>query len=160
MSFGWSASDVLTALATLNKIRVALKDSGGASSDYQEETRFLHSVSTVLETMKSLQSLPLGSDEYNNLQHICQQIQGPLCLFLEKVNRDFEEKLGPQPVLQSYFPKIFRAPRMIQWALSTSKRVQRLKDRIVLPLLALQTGMSQQIMLVISYWLGFIMLYS
>lgn len=159
MSFGWSASDMLTALAVLNKIRVALKDSGGASLDYQEESGFLHSVSTVLETMNSLESLPLGADEFNRLQQICLQIQSPLCLFLDKVNRDFEKNLGPQPVSKNRFSKISRAPRMIQWALSTSKRVQRLKGRIVLPLMALQIGMSQQIMLVISYCLGYIISY-
>jgi hypothetical protein len=149
MSFGWSAGDLLAALTVLNKIRVALKDSGGASSDYQEENGFLQSVSTTLETLKSLQSLPLDADALNNLQQICQQIQGPLRSFLDKVNHDFQNKLGPQPVSNNQFSKVFRAPRMIQWALSTSKKVQQLKSRIIMPLLALQIGISQQIMFVI-----------
>jgi hypothetical protein len=151
MSFGWSASDLLAALMVLNKIRVALKDSGGASSDYQEESGFLQLVSTTLETLNSLESVALDADAFNNLQQICQQIHGPLRPFLDKVNRDFEDKLGPQTVSknQVWFS---RAPRMIQWALSTSKRVQQLKERIVVPLLALQIGLSQQIMSVITYY--------
>lgn len=160
MSFGWSAGDLLAALTVLNKIRVALKDSGGASSDYQEETGFLQSVSTTLETLKSLQSLPLDSNTLNNLQQICQQIQGPLHSFLDKVNSDFQTKLGPQPVSRHQFSKVFRAPRMMQWALSTSKKVQQLKSRTVMPLLALQIGMSQQIMwVIISYYLGYFVSY-
>jgi hypothetical protein len=152
MSFGWSAGDLLAALTVLNKIRVALKDSGGASSDYQEENGFLQSVSTTLETLNSVQSLPLDADALKNLQQICRQIQGPLRPFLDKVNHDFQSKLGPQPVSKNQFSKVFRAPRMMQWALSTSKQVQQLKNRIIMPLLALQIGMSQQIMLVISYY--------
>jgi hypothetical protein len=151
MSFGWSASDLLTALTVLNKICVALKDSGGASSDYQEESGFLHSVSKTLETLDSLQSLPLAADALQNIRQICQQIQGPLQPFLNKVNLDFETSLGRQSVSKHQFTKVVRAPRMIQWALSTSKRVQQLKRKIVVPLMALQIGMSQQIMLVISY---------
>lgn len=146
MSFGWSASDVLAALTVLNRIRIALKDSGGASSNYQEETGFLHSVSTTLETLDSLQPLRLDLNALNNLQQICQQIRGPLLPFLNKVARDFENTLGPQPIPKNQPFKVFRATRMIQWALSTSKEVQQLKSRIIVPLMALQIGMSQQLM--------------
>jgi hypothetical protein len=153
MSFGWSVSDLLTALTVLNKIRVALKDSGGASSDYQEESGFLHSVYKTLETLDSLQSLPLAEDALENIRQICQQIQGPLLPFLNKVNRDFENSLGRHSVSKRQFTKVVRAPRMIRWALSTSKQVKQLKRKIVVPLMALQIGMSQQIMLVTSYCL-------
>ncbi len=106
----------------LNKARIALEDAGGASSDYHEESSFSHSVATVLETLDSLRSSALDTDALDNLQCICQQIQGPLTLFLDQIKGDFGDTLGPQPGSPKLFSKVYRGPRMVQWAVLDIKK--------------------------------------
>jgi hypothetical protein len=146
MSFTSSAGDLLRVIATLNKIRVALKDSGGASSNYQQEISFLKSVSTNLEALGTLQSSPLDADASENLQQLSEQINGPLNDFLRKIDGDFGDSLGSRSSSPSLFSRARRGPKMVQWALSTAEKVQQLKTRISVPLLALQIGISTQIM--------------
>ena len=146
MSSVSSAGDLLRVIATLNKIRVALKDSGRASSSYQQEIRFLKSVSTNLEALGTLQSSPLDTDASENLQQLSEQIDGPLSDFLREIGGDFGGSLGPRSSPPSLFSRARRGSKMVQWALSTAEKVQQLKTRITVPLLALQIGISAQIM--------------
>lgn len=146
MSFASPTGDLLRAIATLNKIRVSLKDSGGASSNYQQEISFLKSLSTNLEALGTLQSSPLDTDASDNLQQLSEQINGPLRDFLQEIDGDFGDSLGPRSSSPSLFSRARRGPKMVKWALSTAEKVQQLKTRITVPLLALQIGMSTQIM--------------
>jgi hypothetical protein len=54
MSFGWSAGDIASAIVLLVKIGSALKESGGAATEYQEAIDFLSSIEKPLNGVKKL----------------------------------------------------------------------------------------------------------
>jgi hypothetical protein len=94
MSFGWSAGDIVAALQLLHKVGVALKDTGGASSDYQDASAFLDILTVTLQHLKALQAAPLDPDLAKNLGQLCEQAQGPLTVFCERIRDSFERDLG------------------------------------------------------------------
>lgn len=69
MSFGWSVGDIVAALKLLHQITTALKDSGGASSEFQDVLSFLQTFSQTLQHLNALQSTPLDPDLAENLQN-------------------------------------------------------------------------------------------
>lgn len=142
MSFGWSAGDLVAALKLLHQIGSALKESGGASSDFQDTLSFLQILSRTLEHLNVLHATSLDHQVAENLREQCGQIREPLSAFLDDVGRRFGPRLG----IRSDCNKIFAAPRMIQWALSTSKKTKRLQDRIAIPITSINIILGQQIL--------------
>lgn len=141
MSFGWSVGDIGAALGLLHKVAGVLKDMGGASSDYQESLTFLYTLSATLQNLKSLQSAPLDLDVARNLGQLCQQVQGPLTAFCTDIHTRFESDLGTTSTRLN----IFTTHRKLQWALSTSKKVKALRERIGEPLVAIGIVLGHQI---------------
>ena len=141
MSFGWSAGDIVATLNLLHKVVVALKDTGGASSDYQEVSSFLNVLTVTLQHLKALQAAPLDPDLAKNLEKLCEQVQGPLEPFCERIRTSFERDLGADSVKAN----IWAAGRELQWALSTSKKVKELREKIGGPIAAIGVVLSQQV---------------
>ncbi|KAH6847781.1 hypothetical protein B0I37DRAFT_151283 [Chaetomium sp. MPI-CAGE-AT-0009] len=141
MSFGWSASDVVAALELLNKVRIALNDCGGASSEYQAECSFLQTLSITLGHLKTLKAAPLEPGISENISELLGQIEQPVRRFLDDIERTFGSSLG----VSSTRRKLLTAPRKIQWALVVADRAKVLREKIGVPLSAILAAMSQQI---------------
>jgi hypothetical protein len=141
MSFGWSAGDIVAALQLLHKVTIALKDTGGALSDYQDVSSFLNVLSVMLRHLKALQAAPLYPDLAKILELLCEQVRLPLLTFLEHIRSSFERDLGAD----STRLKFLTARRKIQWALSTSKKVKDLREKIGGPIAAIGIVLSQQV---------------
>jgi hypothetical protein len=142
MSSGWSDSDLVATLKLLYQISSALRDSGGASSDFQEAISFFQTLSRTLEHLNLLHSKPLDPEIAKIFREQCDLIRVPLVAFLEDVGGKFGPSLG----VKSGRNKIFTAPQMIQWALSTSKKAKRLQDRIAVPMVSMGVMLGQQIL--------------
>jgi hypothetical protein len=142
MSFGWSVGDIIEGLRLLHQIGSALKDSGGASSEFQDTISFLQTLSRTLNHLNALQETALDPDTAENLKNQCSHIRVPLTEFLYDVSRRYEQSLG----VSSTRNKIFAAPRKIQWALWTSKKIKKLQDRIAIPMAAVGMILGQQSM--------------
>lgn len=148
MSFGWSAGDVVAGLQLLNQIRVALKDSGGSRSEYQDEIAFLDNLSLTLRTLGSFQPgllQPTVTESISrHAEHIGNSVEG----FLRDVQSQFGPNLGrfPTTARRGVWGASMSTLRKMQWAVSTSKKVQALRDKICAELLSLQIQLSQHIM--------------
>jgi hypothetical protein len=142
MSFGWSAGDIVASLQLLNKAIVALKEIGGASSEYQHVINFLGLLTVTLQHLKALQSAPLDPDLSKNLEQHCTAVQGPLKSFLERIHTRFERDLGRDKTRN----KILTAGPKLQWAFSTSKEVKTLERKIGGHIGAISLVLSQQVM--------------
>lgn len=142
MSFGWSAGDIVAALKLLHQISSAVRSSAGASSDFQDTISFLQALSQTLQHLNALQAVHLSPDIIVNLREQCHHIRVPLTTFLDDVRPKFDPALGTD----SRRKKLFAAPRMIHWALSDSKKVKRLQDRITVPMAAVGLMLGEQIM--------------
>ncbi|RDL39204.1 uncharacterized protein BP5553_03544 [Venustampulla echinocandica] len=141
MSFGWSAGDIVAAVKLLYRVGVALKDSGGASSEYQDTISFLRTISQTLQHLNALQSTPISADLAENLREQCEHIRMLLQTFCSDIETSFEPTLGAN-INRKH---IFAALRKLQWAFSTAKKVKRLQDRIALPMTAVGLMLGQQI---------------
>ncbi|CZR51409.1 uncharacterized protein PAC_01284 [Phialocephala subalpina] len=141
MSFGWSAGDIVAALKLLYQISSAVRDSGGASSDFQDILSFLQTLSQTLQHLNALQATYLDPAFADHLRQQCNHIRVPLTNFLDDVGRKFGPALGTN----SRRKRVFAVPRMIQWTVSDSKKTKRLQDRIAVPMSAVGLILGQQI---------------
>lgn len=139
MSFGWSVGDILAAVGLLNKIRVALKDAGGASSGYQDEIAFLQSLVVTLRHLDSLHLAPIDPEIAATLQKHCLQVRKPLDAFLQNAQRRFAVLGNTTP-----WADVSSVHYKIRWELSTSKQVKGLREKISGNLDAIQIALSQQ----------------
>jgi hypothetical protein len=145
MSFGWSAGDVLNLILFLNKVRVALKDAGGAVEDYQSEVNFLQSLTITLDHIHAIQQLPAKPDSQDLIENLHSHyalIREPLGAFKQDIQPKFEKHLSRNSIA-SRFQSI---PYRIQWALSVSKKVKKLRERVSGPLAAIQVILLQQLL--------------
>jgi hypothetical protein len=142
ISFGWSAGDIITSINLLFKIGIALRTVGGASSEYQDAVSFLSTLPITLEHLRAFTSLELEECKAENLRNHCEQIRLPLNSFLQDVTAKFEPSLG----LSRRRNMLSRAPREIQWALYTSKKLKKLQARILLPITAVNMLLGLQTM--------------
>ena len=139
MSFGWSVGDIVAALQLVRTVVVALKDVGGASSHYQDTCAFLGVVTVTLQHLQALQNARLDPDLARNIEQYCIQIQGPLTSFRKRIHSSFERDLGPDGSRL----KLLTAGRKLQWALSTSKNVKDLENKIGRHIAAIGVVLSQ-----------------
>lgn len=56
MSFGWSAGDIISAISVIVKVSKGLRETGGATSSYQDHAEFLDSLMVTLEGIQTLLS--------------------------------------------------------------------------------------------------------
>jgi hypothetical protein len=114
MSFGWSVGDIVSAVNTLVKVGKALKESGGAATEYQEAVKFLESVSKTLSGIGAL------LQEHPNLKWEPDLVEqgNNLKSALEK----FEKKIGKYDLslgVDSSRSKARAIPRKVQFALNS-----------------------------------------
>jgi hypothetical protein len=142
MSFGWSASDIVAAIQLIHKVTTALKDTGGASSDFQDTATFLDILSSTLQHLKTLQTAALDPELAKNLERLCEQVREPISTFCEYIRSSFEGDLGHN----STRLKFLTTGRKIQWALSTAKKAKVLRERIGGTIIAISVILGQQVL--------------
>lgn len=140
MSFGWSTGDVVTTIRVLYKVGIALKEAGGASSDFQDTTSFLQTLTRTLEHLNALQNIKLDVNITSNLREQCDHIRVPVEGFLCDVGK-YQTSLRAQ----SKRNKILSVPRKLQWALAASKEAKKLQDRVAVPMAAVALILGQQV---------------
>ncbi|KAK1493164.1 hypothetical protein CTAM01_09572 [Colletotrichum tamarilloi] len=146
MSFGWSAGDIVAALQLLNKVRIALKDSGGSKTDYQDATSFLDELSTTLRTLDSIQITSPHPELLQDISDHVERLRKEIDMFLKALQNDYGGSLGPF----STSSKPTMLQRKIQYGMSTSKRVQSLRAKIGPELSTLQIKLMNQMLLVFA----------
>ncbi len=95
----------------------------------------------VLNHLKVIQATPLDAKIATSLQQLCEQIRVPLDSFRSDIQSSFDRDLGAN----STRLKLLTTHRKIQWALSTSKKVKRLREQIALPISGISIVLGQQV---------------
>lgn len=140
MSFGWSFGDLVTAGALLMRVRDALCDIGGASSQYRDEICFLQGMFATIGHLEALQSAPIDDTVLLVLQGHCKQVMEPVISFLEHNQPRFLEQLGPKTSWAD--PRSVKSK--IHWALRTSVEIKKLRQKIQGHLDAILITLSHQ----------------
>ena len=124
MSFGWSVSDVLSAVKFLHSLRTALKESGGAAETYRQDSLYLSNVSSVLEKVVSaVNHGPLQEPLEHGVREITVHIEN-MGTTLEK----YRSSLVNSRSGIGFFVR--RSSRKVQYGLFLSGEVQELRKRI------------------------------
>jgi hypothetical protein len=141
MSFGFSAGDFIAALELVATVVDALRESGGAGSEYREIVRQLYSLETALLQVKRLEVHPAQNAELVSLQQAAVQCQRTIDDFWKKV-QSYQPHLragGSNSRLKDGWMKI-------KWALCKKEDLAKFKadvaghtESIQLLLMAMQT---------------------
>ena len=137
MSFGWSASDIVSGISTLVKVSKALRESGGAASEYQETIAFLTSVET---TLRGLDTIVATNPDLTWKAELVEQAG-----LLKSALDDFKTKVDKYDLSLSSASKRQKArriPREVQFALSD--KVKELRIAITQPQLVLDVFINLQ----------------
>jgi hypothetical protein len=140
-AFGWSVGDIVASIQLVAKIVVALKETGGAKSEYQESIEFLFGLEVTLQNLQTIAPVLLTRSQESILQVEIEKIAKPISIFFEKVKK-LDTALG----LDSKKGSWRAAPRKVQWAMQVLKEVKVLRDRISVPIASLNILLQSQVL--------------
>src|SRR5439155_14466043 len=87
-AFGWSASDIVRAIEFVVEVGKALKETGGASSNYQQTVDFLFVVECTLQNLRMLASSTIDNNKSADLIELqSRQVQKSLDTFMDSVEK-------------------------------------------------------------------------
>lgn len=136
-AFGWSASDLVVAAQFVVKVAVALRETGGAASDYQESIDFLCAVELTLQNICKVRSLPRCNVHATIVHEQAQSIGGALKIFIDDIE-GFDTSLGTKRKRGFHHGAL----RKVQWATFVSKKVTKLREKISLPIATINTNLG------------------
>ena len=143
-SFGWSASCLLEAIKLVNKVRKALKEAGGAASQYSDAVSFLESLEATFEHLKSSIENHDSQPYSDSIGAQLKSIDGPWKEFKQYLDQ-YEESLAEG----SKRSKLRNVPKKIQWALKDiNSKTQKLREQIVQPSQVINCLLSLQLLYV------------
>jgi hypothetical protein len=123
--FGWSASCIVEALKTSNKIRKALKDAGGAKEHYAETLAFFHQIdATFAHLQKHIENCPDAPSRDAIVQQL-KLMEPPWKRVIASYLHKYEKSLGED----SARSKIRQMPRMVQYVVKDFDAVVR-KEKV------------------------------
>ena len=125
MSFGYSLSDVALGIKIVGTAISALKESDGASSEFQELMRDLVDLQRILQSIQAARERPVvaNSDSLDQIAARAKVSATRIDTFLDQV-RKFENALGQPSKWNNAIP------RKLQWALLESMKVRKFYKRI------------------------------
>ena len=137
MSFGWSAGDIVSGISTLVKVGKALRETGGAASEYQEVLSFLTSVEATLRGLETIVASNPDLALNDELVKQARLLKSAVDDFRKKVDK-YDLSLGSD----SGRRKVRRIPMEVQFALS--EKIKELRTAITQPQLVLDVCINLQ----------------
>ena len=95
MSFGWSVGDLIQAISIGIKAVEALNGTRGASSEYQDISRFFLNVQKTLEPLQNENAGAVYSSNMVEIETLVMAIDGPLRAILSQI-QNYDAKLGSE----------------------------------------------------------------
>ncbi len=141
--FGFSIGDFIAGINLVFHVYDALRESGGAASDYREHIAWLQQLVTVLEALKN--STP------DDVAQMARECEAPLVEFRNKIRLKYNDTLGEGSRLSP--GKVLRS---LQWTFfkSASKDAGKLRTAIgpQLQAITLRLGLQTRLVLYRPQW--------
>jgi hypothetical protein len=125
MSFGWSAGDIIAALALAYNLIEALDSANGAARDYREAVGFLRDLRRTLDPLETFTAWHAYPTYGSEIREQVSNIKEPLEDFLKEVLK-YEPTLGVK-ANEGHSRHVFRK---LQWYVFMEKKVLGLKKKI------------------------------
>lgn len=129
MSFGWSASDIATAISVTYKLIQALDDAHGAADNYREAVAFLEDLLRVLKPLETLTLLNAYPTYGNEITRQLDKINRPVESFLAAVLK-YEPSLGGDKASKGWRKTLQTTIRKLDWYMFMENKVLSLKKKI------------------------------
>ncbi|KAB2101905.1 hypothetical protein AG0111_0g9556 [Alternaria gaisen] len=124
--FGFSAGDFMAAIHLVHKISTALRETDGASSQYNQTIGQLQGLEELLRSVQSAYSADVDSQQLKKLQLLGHQCYIPLNKFFSKI-KTLEPSLGNLSTKNVLIlDRATRAARKAQWAVQIKKELAEL----------------------------------
>lgn len=141
MSFGWSASDIATAISVTYKLIQALDDAHGATDNYREAVAFLRDMLRVLEPLKTFTVLDAYPTYGEEIRRQLNKIKRPVEGFLAAVLK-YEPRLGDK-ARKGWKEKLQSTIRKLDWYIFMETKVLSLRKKIESHMRILDTLMQR-----------------
>lgn len=132
--YGFGVGDFIAVIDLIIKVSKALRDIGGAASEYQDVVLELESLQKILTHLGNVRFVISSTTKHaDTLQNLALQCQRPLQEFLDRI-AGFEASLDAKTDR-----KLLRtAPRKMQWGAFMAAEIPKLRSVVAAKLLALQ----------------------
>jgi hypothetical protein len=146
LPFGWSIGDLITGTTTLIQCFKALRETGGASSKYEETTAFLENTGLTLARAKEY------ADDHPNgkyTAHIALQVSSIKKSWenLEKFLVQFKKTLGNSTDQSDFRNGVHKVLKTFKWTLKDlAGEVTKLQDAAAQPLSCLNSLLLLQVL--------------
>lgn len=120
--FGFSVGDFAYAVKLILDVSRALKEAGGASAEFTDLCEDLDSLKQTLELLSTLKASGACPEHVSAISGMALSCQIPLNNFLLKIKK-YEPALGKS----SHHKPVRASCRKVQWALSMTDEVRRLR---------------------------------
>ena len=132
--FGFGVGDFIAVIELIVKVRKALKDSGGALSEFQDVVQELGSLQSILTHLGTIHFKErAGTSPALNLTQLIATCQRPLSDFLDHIAR-FQSSLNASTSRNF----IHTSPRKAQWGLFMGAEIVKLRSVVAAKILQLQ----------------------
>lgn len=138
MSFGWSASDLATAITLTYKLIQALDTCDGATAEYREAVSFLRDLKRVLEPLQTFTACNVNASYSKEIGEQVGYIKEPVEQFLAVVLK-YEPSLGAS-AKEGHHRHVFRK---LQWFALMPKKLAILRKKIESHMWILDTLMQR-----------------
>jgi len=140
-TFGWSVGDLVQAIKFVVKIGQALKDTGGASDDYQESIDFLHGVEATLKNLEAVARLSLTGAAVHSIAPQAERIQRCLESFIASIE-GYESSMGLDRK-RGFHHGMWQKGK---WSAFVSKKCKELQGKITFVMTSINTNLSIQLL--------------
>jgi hypothetical protein len=124
--FGFSAGDFMAAIHLVHKIITALRDTDGASSQYNQTISELNGLEGLLRSVQSACSADVDPQQRDNLHLLGHACYIPLSKFFSKIEV-LEPSLGNFATENNHIiERTKRAARKLHWGLQIKKELSEL----------------------------------
>jgi hypothetical protein len=124
--FGFSAGDFVAGIHLVHKVITALRETDGASSQYNQTISELHGLEGLLRNVQSAHSADVDPQQLNKLQLLGRECYIPLNKFFSKI-KVLEPSLGNLATGNNrIIDRTKRAARKVHWGLQVKKELSEL----------------------------------
>jgi hypothetical protein len=140
-AFGWSVGDLVLAIRFVVKTGQALKDTGGASDDYQESIDFLHGVEATLKNLEAVARLSPTGAAVHSIAPQAKRIQHCIESFISSI-AGYESFLGLDR-RRGIHHGVWQKGK---WSAFVSKKCKELQGKVAVVMSSINTNLSIQLL--------------
>ncbi|MCJ1475682.1 hypothetical protein MMC13_004345 [Lambiella insularis] len=143
--FGWSVGDLALAIKFVVQTGKALKEAGGAATEYQDAVCFLQGLEFTLRYIQRASYLYSKDTPIACILDQVVRVQRCLASFIDSIQK-YEAELGVKRS-QGFHHGVWKK---VSWATFVSKEVKELQSKVALPISTINANLSLQVMDILS----------